>query len=389
MLNRKIIIVNDGLGPNKGDQAILQAMLHDIRNRMPNLDVVIFPNSHLRSIRLYRQYWINLRQADLLVFGGGQELQDHVSLAFLISGLLKIILARLQHRKIMCYALGVGPVATRLGKLLLRLILNRVDIITLRDEDSLILLRTLKVEKPPIHVTADPAITLLAADNHRIREINGIEGIGDKHHPKIAVAPRRWFHYNHYLLPMSLHARFHHLRGREDFSKLIKILAEIADYLINTLQSQIVFVPMRAASTGKDPGQDDDLVSQEIIDAMHYKENAILLRGNYNPGELKGLLGKMDMVIGMRMHALIMASMMKVPVIGLNISPKFPAFLRMIGQEKYLIEPEGLSRSKFISTVNQLWKEREEIRAALATRCEILQYLALHNCEYLSQLLNN
>ncbi len=47
----------------------------------------------------------------------------------------------------MVYANGVGPIDGRMNRLWTKRILNKVDLITLRDEDSRIFLEELKVKK--------------------------------------------------------------------------------------------------------------------------------------------------------------------------------------------------------------------------------------------------
>jgi polysaccharide pyruvyl transferase WcaK-like protein len=160
---KRIVIVNDGLGPNKGDQAILLSMLDSLKQAIPDAQIMTFPNSKMHRVGQYLEFWRTLEHADLFIFGGGQEIQDHASVAFLISGLLKITLAKILSRPIFCYAIGVGPVATGLGKLFTRLVLNQVDLITVRDEDSLECLRQLRVTKPPCFVTADPTLALISS----------------------------------------------------------------------------------------------------------------------------------------------------------------------------------------------------------------------------------
>jgi polysaccharide pyruvyl transferase WcaK-like protein len=104
MKPKRIVIVNDGLGPNKGDQAILLSMLDSLGKAIPDVQIRVFPNSKMSRLSHYLEFWRALKNADLFIFGGGQEIQDHASVAFLISGLLKITLAKILSRPIFCYA---------------------------------------------------------------------------------------------------------------------------------------------------------------------------------------------------------------------------------------------------------------------------------------------
>jgi polysaccharide pyruvyl transferase WcaK-like protein len=382
-----LVIVNDGLGPNKGDQAILASMLEAMRDRIPDAATRAFPNSRMTSLGQYLEFARALRNADLLLFGGGQGIQDHASVAFLISGLLKILLARLLSRPVMCYGLGVGPLATLPGRLLSRAILNRVDLITVRDETSREQLTQLGITRPLCVVTADPALALTPAKEDEVRDLLVSEGIEGAKGPRIAIAPRRWFHYRHYLLPMSLKAKLRRVPEREEFARLKRIIADVADHLVTRHGAQVIFVPMTASDGKIDPGQDDDIVSREIIGLMRCHKNAILLRGDHPPALLKGFFGKMDLVIGMRMHALILASMMGIPVVGISLSPKFPPFFSLIGQSDYLLAVEEVGFHDLLDRVTMALANLSDITRELRSRVPAAQRLALSNVSYVQQML--
>lgn len=389
MKPKRIVIVNDGLGPNKGDQAILLSMLDSLREAIPGVHIRTFPNSGMCLVSQYLTFCRALKKADLFIFGGGQEIQDHASIAFLISGLLKIAIAKLLFRPIFCYAIGVGPVGTRLGRFLTRLFLNQVDLITLRDEDSRKRLSRLRVTKPQCFVTADPALVLTPVDDQKAQNIFSIERISETNGPRIAIAPRRWYHYRHYFLPMTFRTKFFPLLGQKEYMHLKKSIAQVADYLVATLNAQIIFVPMRSAGISFAPGQDDDRVCKEILDLMKFKENCFDLKGDYSPKELKAFLGQMDLVIGMRMHSLILASMMDVPVIGIALSPKFSSFFDLIGQSENLIPVENVSYSNLIRKIKIVLSMGNEISQELISRKKPLQDLALSNVKYVQEILTN
>ena len=82
------MIVNDGIGHNKGDQAILLSMLDSFKNAIPSAEIMAFPNSKMYSVGQYLQFYRALKKADLFIFGGGQEITDHTSVAGLINRLL-------------------------------------------------------------------------------------------------------------------------------------------------------------------------------------------------------------------------------------------------------------------------------------------------------------
>lgn len=387
---KNIVIVNDGLGPNKGDQAILYSMLKDLREALPEASITAFPNSKMLRLDQYARFCQALKKSDVFIFGGGQEIQDQASVVFLISGMLKIILAKFFAVPVYGCALGAGPLRTALGKLLTRLVLNRVDLITVRDVESRRILKKLGVINPPCIVTADPSLSLPPLDGHNNTQAHSIlttEGIPQNSGPRVAIAPRRWFHYRHYFLPMSIRSRIFPPQGQKEHRYLLSALARTADHFAERSGAQIFFVPMRSSEGRFDPGQDDERTSRDIRNLMVHKKNAFLITRDYSPQAIKAFLGKMDLVIGMRMHALMFASMMTVPVVGIALSPKFEGFFRMIGQSDYLLLPNALNTAAILEKSASALAHSDTIKKELRSKKPVLQNLARSNAGYVKNVL--
>ena len=283
--------------------------------------------------------------------------------------------------------MGVGPVTTVLGRLLTRLILNQVNLITVRDEYSREQLSQLLVIKPPCFITADPAFTLIPSNDQQAQKIFLLEGIGETDGPRIAISLCRWFHYQHYFLPMTWRLKFCRLQGQNDFACLKKTIAQVADHLIAIHKAQVIFIPMSSPGGEIAPSLNDAQVSKETIDLMKFKENVFILAGEYSPKELKAFLGQMDLVIGMRMHSLVLASMMNVPVIGMELSPKFRSFFELIGQTEYLLAQDNINYRSLLEKIDEALSEREKLGDELKSRKRTIQELALSNITYAQEML--
>jgi len=146
---------------------------------------------------------------------------------------------------------------------------------------------------------------------------------------------------------------------------------------------------MSSSGSRVDPGNDDDQVSKEIISLMKYKENVFLLRGDYSPKELRAFFRQMDLVIGMRMHSLVLASTMNVPVIGIALSPKFHSFFKLIGQSEYLMTLNNVNYSNLLEKIETALSKGESIRKGLKLTKNTLQKLALYNVKYVQAMLRN
>jgi len=94
-----------------------------------------------------------------------------------------------------------------------------------------------------------------------------------------------------------------------------------------------------------------------------------------------------DLMIGIRLHALVFSSLMKKPVIGISYDPKITSFLHMIGQE-----PIGtmthLREEALYQRCHKLLNSREEYQASY-DRIEALRVNSQRNAEIAISLLKN
>ena len=381
-----IVILNDGLGPNKGDQAILQAMLTTLVPLIRDAEVSVLPYSW--KIKNLWSYFRTIKRSDLLILGGGQALHDQTSPSFTLLVLSKVALACLLKKRVMAYGIGVGPLKTGIGRWVTRQIVNRFETVTVREPASKRELEEVGVNRPPIVVTADASFLLDPALRERVEEILMEEGLAQVPRPLIAIAPRRWFHYHHSLIPVRYKARlWGSMRGQEEFKGLERTLARVADRLISEAGGSILFIPMRGSQGGTDPGQDDDQVASEILGLMKWRKGARILAHDYPPSEMKGVLGRMDLILGMRMHSLLLGGAMGVPGVGIGITSKFKPLFEMMGQGAYLIDLQDLREDLLFERIQTGLSEREKIAKELRIQAERLRLQAGINNDVVLRLL--
>ena len=88
------------------------------------------------------------------------------------------------------------------------------------------------------------------------------------------------------------------------------------------LGSRVVLVPMQ-------PSQDVPLLEAVMANT---RCDVGLLRDRLHPRELMAFLSSLDLVVGMRLHSLVLASVMGVPCVGLVYDPKVRGFLETVRQ---------------------------------------------------------
>ncbi|MFZ5753508.1 MAG: polysaccharide pyruvyl transferase family protein, partial [Bacillota bacterium] len=257
-----------------------------------------------------------------------------------------IFIAKLLEKPVMVYAQGIGPLKTRMNRFLTSFILNRVNAITVRDQRSKDDLVAMGVERD-ITVTADPVLglspeTVSVELGREILERNGLRK--EEGQKLLGVYIRSWKD-NAYLV------------------ELVKACDQLAGE-----GWKIVFVPMQF------PG--DITISRQAAKQM--KHQAVVLKEMYNPEEILSITKNMDLVLGMRLHALIKGAVVGVPVVGLSYDPKVDRFLESIGQQA-LISVNNLLSETLIEMVNWAYSRREEINKDLQAKLAPMYQKAWQN----------
>jgi polysaccharide pyruvyl transferase CsaB len=298
---------------NVGDEAVLYSMLRTLRAQQPDLKITVLSADPEKTAAAYgvqavnrwniREVWQALRKCQLLISGGGSLLQDVTSSRNVLYYLGVVQLAKLLGKKVFFYAQGVGPISRRLSQEAIARVVNKVDLITVRDEASKALLLQLGVRQPEILIKADAVLGLYAKEMDRQQGLkyldkNGVQ-LGADGAPIVGISVRNWHSYQGYK----------------------KALAKVGDQLVRK-GYQVVFLPFHFP--------DDIAPSREIANMM--EEKAVVIRDQIGVVEMLGCLSAMHLLIGMRLHSLIMASVMGVPVIGISYDPKIDAFMKSIGQ---------------------------------------------------------
>lgn len=359
----KILIAGyHGFG-NCGDEAILLAMKKNIGALYGDASLAALSFTPEETSRIYGIRSVDrfkaakalkaIAESDILILGGGSLLQDETSFRSLLYYLSIIFAAKFFGKKAMLYSNGIGPVSKRLSKLLIRFIVNRADLITLREETSLNALRELGVTRPPAYVTADPAFTLEGACEASAREILNSEGIVYEKRI-VGVSIRPWKNGN----------------GFEDK------IAALCDYIAEKHGADILFIPMQRGP--------DTKISERVISNM--KNRAYILRGSYSSDEILGIIGLLDVCLSMRLHSLVFAGARNVPMLGFVYDPKVKSFLEMLDMPA-VPDIESLDLERVKEQVDGLFSGAADYRAALKAKTDVLKEKARMNDELLKELL--
>ena len=300
---------------NAGDDAILEAILEEMRSIDPDMPVTVISKNpkatrlsyRVRSVsRMDLSGWLGaMKQARLYINGGGSLIQDVTSRRSLWFYLMNIRAAKWAGCKVQMYGCGIGPVKRENHRKLAAKVLNRnVDVITLREPDSLEELKSMGVDRPEIKLTADPALTLAPAAEEKTDSVLLRAGIPPRGERLICFALRPW----------------------PGFSEKAPLFGAAARYAWERYGLTPVFT---AVEKGQDPAAARE-AAECLGDMPHY-----FLDDAGAAGTIIGALSRMEAVVSMRLHALIFAAGQGIPLAGVVYDPKVSSFLRYIGQENF------------------------------------------------------
>ena len=291
---------------NLGDDAILLAIQQQmaLSGRPIELHVLSRRPEHtkrqygLRAIQRFNPIRVfkTLRECDVLISGGGSLLQDKTSTRSLLYYLALIRLAKALGKPVFMYANGIGPITRESNRSKVRDCVALCDVVTLRDKDSLEELKSLGVTREDMIITGDPVFTLAPPEHSGdtltglgIEHPNGVIGISVRSIPDMANFPREF--------------------------------ARVCDRLIRERGKAIVFLIMQESI--------DEPISRAVQQLM--TEPSYIRK---TPGDLPSMLNlirDMDAIIAMRLHTIIFAANVNVPVIGCNYDPKVASMLDILG----------------------------------------------------------
>jgi len=373
-MTRLVVETGADFSRNVGDEAYFASMVDLFRERFgEDVQITKFANcpdmiarrygvkavysgsDPLRGVRGLWQTFQAIASCDAYVWGGGQVPDDAHGIHSPIYRFLRPMLAKLLGKPVMSYAIGAGPLEMSLSRRIVHRCMSYYDVVTVRDRHSLALLREIGVSGP-IHETLDAAIILETAPEARVREILAAQNV-PQDRPLLVYVP--WglaYRSDRGWLPVILRRR----RGRQekgpDYAVHVRSVAGALDAMIERHGVNVLIVAMDC-SVGH--GSDDE-VGRDIVGEMRARDRAVILKGEYSPKEVKGIMGAAALVAGSRMHGLILATGECVPTCGVCFTEKTRQFARLTGQDHYYIDvDEANTGDRLFQALEAAFQDRD------------------------------
>ena len=335
---------------NAGDEAVLAGLIAGFQAARPagELDLTALSGNPaetrtlhgINAVDRYRPASLlpAIARCDLFLSGGGSLLQDVTSAHGIFYYLGVVKMAQMLGKKTVFIAQGIGPLTLPRSRKLVRAVANNLNAITVRDEASARLLREIGVSHPPMEVTADPALLLSP-----VRPLQK-SGFG--------VALRPWPSHG-------------------------QIGAEVAAACGPLAGQKPRLLPMQ-------PGHDTPVAEQfagewtRLYGASPAPE---VFAADGGLARLLSTIAECDMIVGMRLHALILAAAAGIPSVALSYDPKVTAFMQASGQSDAVYELSAPNAKPLAELIGQVWAERAVRAAALEAALPGLQARARRSIE--------
>lgn len=294
-----------------------------------------------RGYNLVKAFW----NTDELVVGGGDLIRDKNGWKNFFYTVEKIILAQLFGKNTHLINVGIQTPTRLYSRFILRKLLQRCSTVIVRDRRTLNYCKSINLN----NVTLAPDIAI---------------NLHNKYQPKT-----EWAHPENKYCVLTMRANPNLYKGFDISEHHYKTLAAILENFCKTQTLKLVCVPFQSIK-----GSDDNTDHEKI--KKHFKNQNLIEIKEWNPniGENIKILSDAEIVIGMRLHTVVIGASCDTPTVALPYDQKLEEFCEYAGITT-IIRPKDLTSTE--STTKILIAALESKSNAKALDTEIWQTLSL------------
>ncbi len=346
---------------NSGDDAILHAVCQDIKAQDKNNTITVMSKNPESTKEEYGVNAIDrfkllevikeIREADVVIFGGGSLLQNVTSNRSLQYYLLVMRLATFFRKKTMLYANGVGPIVDEKNQKTTAKVLNKLTKITVRDPESEKFLYNIGVKSEKVTLTADPVYNI-EFDKKDINTILNKEDIDLTGKDFVSVYFRKF--------------------GEDE--SYVKNCAKVFDDVYKEFGYPILFVPMEHEND-----REHSLKIQKEMETPSY-----IFNDRVKVEEMFEIIDNSKIVLGMRLHSLIYSAVQNTPMVAFSYDPKVDSFAKQLGVE--VVEYNNFDPKEVLNKIKDMLENYDEAKKNLANNYSIIKEKSLQNRVVLDDL---
>jgi len=362
MANRILVAGYYGFD-NAGDELILTSLVNELKRLNSKIEIYVLSNDPFKTGKRYGVKALNrwnilsiilaILRTDLFVFGGGGLLQDLTSGWSIYYYLGLISLGKLFFKRVVLISQGVGPVRSKFGRKATGIVLRLADLITVRDEASKFELVRLNGNLS-VSIAPDPALNL---DRFGFRIGEHIPSEPDAR-PIIGVS----------------------IQGFGKGERFKETFKEICDEIVKKIKPKIVLIPFHRS---------EDLKISRYIAANREGDYELFLWEEVE--DLFEFYNKIDLILGMRLHSIILACLFGKPFVAISLpkndrlyDPKIGGFLELLGCE---VMDVAVPAPIIATKVHEILRGRQKFLEEIGPRVARLKDASRENIRILQNLL--
>ena len=307
----------------------------------------------------------HIAASDVVVFGGGsivKELYPSVGRwrhATLVMVLGVVCAARLLRRPVLMCGIGVGPIDTRLGRLLAGLVLRSVTSVSVRDARSLTTCRALGLGED--RLTRIPDVVF----------VNDPEFFGVASTATTRSGSRA-------RIALNLNRD---IANGERWDEALAEIATALDLVAERVPIEVHALPMQSAFKR----EDDLTVLREFLrDRSRWHP---VIHETLDHDDVAEVIAASDVVVSERFHAIVLAAILGRPVVGLAYDVKVEELVADLGVAERSVDinasfaPERLADAILASLDDGEAEGRRLLQAAGRARAQLVDWFAGVRCE--------
>lgn len=381
---------------NIGDEAILSGMMCTLNKYVDNAHFSVITNNPNETKKMHNvipvkqsfkegipkfvsncifknelhNIFKQIDNCDIFILGGGSLLQD-LRIYYLPFLLSMVYYAQKKAKKTVIYGIGAGPIDTQLGKKLCQKIIGSADLVTVRDSMSKRVLDGCNIQN--VIQTADPAFGI-DLQKHEI----------EMHSSSVDKVLLRGDYFSTTLFNWLHDSDKHHNQPAraEALTKRREIISESYSMICKTYNKSLTFIPTVKIDEGG---------YFEIKKGMHVSEDISIVNYSNKLSQVMSLLSKSDLLIGMRLHSLILATIIGTPIVPISYCGKVRSYLELIGLDDLYLNIEDIDKRSFrdrlMDNVSTVEYERNHYSKFLKDASCRLRKKALINAKLCSELI--
>ena len=344
---------------NTGDDAMLCALLQELPEFYPEAEFVVLsripvttPTSIKDRVRFVKPaaipaFW-QIARSQVFIIGGGTHIHDYgkdiKNIKILLRLLIIMAFAKISGNKVYLIGNGIGPISTKWGKILTRLICCMADNITVRDKASYRVLETLELANANrASLSFDLSALLMPLQE---TSSSDAKESANKKILGICITPIFTIYYG-------------------DKERDLAIINEIA----RSVNQQLTAIPQLwiYLFIFKDGPKDSDVwITKSLEERLNPPERVKLIPYDPDPRETLTQVAQCFAFVGTKYHSCLFAYLNNIPLLVVDYHPKCCALANEIGLPKHaVVSLDGVLNGQFGERLKNLIESPKDFLATL------------------------